>query len=106
MAKARFKPIPKSPLGITVGGRPVFFEPRPEEEWQRQPPKSGARTPAANKSGGRKIRTVRGLLPKLYPPDGKVSDSVSTKTVRQKVIVVLGYDVSWDTVNRALGRSR
>jgi hypothetical protein len=59
---------------------------------------------SAKPKGGRKFRAVLGALPKLYPPAGKVPDSVSTKTVQQEIIVELGYDVHWSTVNRALGR--
>jgi len=59
--------------------------------------------PAANSVRRRQSRqAVRSVLPKLYP-DG-VPDHASTKTVRQQVIVELGYDVSWHTVHRALGR--
>jgi hypothetical protein len=70
----------------------------------------------AKPEGGRKFREVRGVLPKLRDPDGKVlypdgkvPDSVSTKTVLQQVIAELArpdrkYKVSWHTVNRALAR--
>lgn len=61
---------------------------------------------SANSEGGRKFRAVQGELPKLYPPDGEVPNSDSTKTVQQKVIAALGYNVGWDTVNRVLGRDK
>jgi len=59
--------------------------------------------------GGRVRRAVQGVVCKLYPPDGKVPDSVSTETVRQDVIKEIqrtepNYTVSWHTVNRVLGR--
>lgn len=49
-------------------------------------------------------QAVRNVLPELYPPDGKVPDSVYTETVRREVIVKLGHPVGWNTVNRALRR--
>jgi hypothetical protein len=77
-------------------------------------PKGGRKRRAVG--GGRKWRQVRDVLPKLTDrdgkvlyPDGKVPDSVSTKTVLLEVIAALGYDVNWNgwhTVNRALGRER
>jgi hypothetical protein len=53
------------------------------------------------------------VLKKLYPPDGKVPDDVSTETVRARVNTELAVDTrmkevaapSWDTINRALGRA-
>ena len=58
------------------------------------------------------MRRVLQALKKLYPPDGKVSADVSTKSVRARVSEELAVDSknqglavpSWDTVNRALGR--
>jgi hypothetical protein len=69
---------------------------------------------------GRQIMRVRRVLPKLYPPSGNAPDDLSTETVRQQVSIELGRetkelgltgndkpaDPSWDTVNRALRRSK
>ena len=72
--------------------------------------------PSARKKvakGGRQMRRVLPSLKKLYLPDGKVSSSVPTETVRAQVAADLAddskqrglADPSWDTVNRALGRA-
>ena len=65
------------------------------------------------KSGPQERRVLQSLK-KLYPPDGKVPDSVPTKTVRARVTADLAADSklrgladpSWDTVNRALDRAK
>lgn len=66
-------------------------------------PHAHANKPADPK-GGRKVAAVRRVLRKLYA-DG-VSDLIATTTIREQVIAALGHDVSWDTVNCALGRDR
>jgi hypothetical protein len=93
----------------------VMRVPRPAPlSWERNAQIAPAKP--AKPEGGRKFREVRGVLPKLRDPDGKVlypdgkvPDSVSTKTVLQQVIAELArpdrkYKVSWHTVNRALAR--
>jgi hypothetical protein len=69
------------------------------------------KVPSENdEKAGRQMRRVLPVLKKLYPPDGKTSDP--TEFVRGQVNKELGLDtknkglgeVSWDTVNRALGR--
>ena len=68
--------------------------------------------PNTNKKAGPQVRRVMQVLKTLYPPDGKVSDDVSTEVVRGRVNDELSADStnrekaapSWDTVNRALGR--
>jgi hypothetical protein len=89
----------------------VMRVPRPAPlSWERNAQIAPAKP--ANRKGGRKRRPVggrlqrevRGAVRKLYPPDGKGADSEGTETVRQQVIVELGYSVGWHTVNRALGR--
>jgi len=79
-------------------------------------------TPSETQSGrdkdasrpGPQIRRALALLPKLYPPDGKVPADVSTEEVRGRVNTELASDseltgkaeISWHTMNRALGRTR
>jgi len=68
--------------------------------------------PDGNEKVGAQMRRVLEALKKLYPPDGKVPDDVSTEAVRARVDEELAPDSrnrglaapSWDTVNRALGR--
>ena len=68
--------------------------------------------PDGNEKVGTQTRRVLKVLKKLYPPDGKVSDDVSTEVVRAQVSKELSADnknqelaaPSWDTVKRALGR--
>jgi hypothetical protein len=68
--------------------------------------------PSENEKVGPQMRRVLQTLKKLYPPDGKVPDDVSTEVVRGRVNTELAADTrmqelaapSWDTVNRALGR--
>ncbi len=85
----------------------AFVEPTfPEMFFVKVFPAAMPTDKSANSEGGRKFRAVQGELPKLYPPDGEVPDSNSTKTVQQKVIAALGYNVGWDTVNRVLGRAK
>jgi hypothetical protein len=97
-------------------------EPGPDQVLLPKLFRDGAPQRKPNPEGGRQLRRVRGVLPKLYPPDGKVPDSVSTETVRQNVIAEFkivalkaakleggepkGVEVSWDTVHRALGRGQ
>jgi hypothetical protein len=69
--------------------------------------------PNPNKKAGPQVRRVLQVLKKLYPPDGRVPDDVSTEVVRGRVNEELSPDStnrelaapSWDTVNRALGRA-
>ena len=65
-------------------------------------PKRGRKRRPAG--GGRVQRAVRAAVCELYPPNGKVPDSVSTETVRQEVIAKLGWNVGYNTVRRVLGR--
>jgi hypothetical protein len=68
--------------------------------------------PRETKRDGRQMRRVLPALKKLYPPDGKAPDDVSTEAARARVNQELAVDsknrglaaASWDTVNRALGR--
>jgi hypothetical protein len=78
------------------------------------------RTTEAKTREGRQAKRVLRVLPKCYPPDGKVPDDIPTTSVQQKVNAELereakelgltGNDrpnkVSWETVDRALGRSK
>ena len=90
----------------------VLRVPRIPELHPRVPTIEGKAKPANPKrarkrravGGGRVWRAVQGALRELYPPKGKVPDSVSTKTVRQNVITELGYPVGYNTVRRVLGR--
>jgi hypothetical protein len=65
------------------------------------------RPPAPPEPQAKKVRRkpaqerVHVALRKHFPPDGKVPDKMSTETVRQRI----GWQYSWDTVNRALGRA-
>jgi hypothetical protein len=123
--KAGRKPAhPLLKLGKSTGRKPTpeqyaemlhrFFEPVSrfvDEERQREQQRrqrlleSVERTPcAATAPAVTKLQAVRDLLPRLHP--NGVAAHVSTKTVQQQVIVELGYEVSWDTVHRALGRPR
>jgi hypothetical protein len=73
--------------------------------------------PAAGKKAakdGPQMRRVKAALKNLYPPDGLVSDEVSTEIVRAQVAADLASDSrrrgvadpGWDTVRRALGRNK
>jgi hypothetical protein len=69
--------------------------------------------PRENEKAGRQMRRVLKALKTCYPPDGKVPDDIPTEDVRGHVAEELSADSknrelaapSWDTVNRALGRS-
>jgi hypothetical protein len=69
--------------------------------------------PREGEKVGWQMRRVLEVLKTCYPPDGKVPDDVSTEIVRGHVAKELSADSknrelaspSWDTVNRALGRS-
>lgn len=101
--RGRWKPAPRgvSPDAIAASRHD---EP-PPKPGKRKPPAAAPVGRPSKSKGGRKFRAVLNVLPKLYPPDGKVPDHVSTETVRQQAIVELGYDVSWNTANRALTRA-
>ena len=87
-------------LGGTKGA--LIRAPSPYRPTVTRAEAAPADKPASPKSG-RKLQDVLGVLPEIYPPDGKTEDP--TKTVQGKVIAKLGYDVSPSTVNRALGRA-
>ena len=67
---------------------------------------------ADGREAGPQQRRALKVLKRLYPPDGKVPDDVSTGVVRGRVAEELAADSknrelgapSWDTINRALGR--
>ena len=90
----------------------VLRLPRIPELHPRVPTIEGKAKPANPKrarkrragGAGRVRQAVQGVVRKLYPPKGKVPDSVSTETVRQDVIAKLGHSVGYNTVRRALGR--
>jgi hypothetical protein len=71
------------------------------------------KVPHENEKLGPQLRRVLQALKKLYPPDGKVPNDVPTAIVQGQVSKELSVDSknrelaapSWDTVNRALGRS-
>ena len=71
--------------------------------------KTEAEVPAKKKS---QIDRVCRVLPKLYPPDGKVPANIDVETVRGKVANKLALeskelakaDPSWNTVDRAIKR--
>jgi hypothetical protein len=72
---------------------------------------------------GPQAKRVLRVLPKCFPPDGKVSDDITTTTVQQVVVAELEREArekgqlkdknsklpnppSWETVNRVLGRGK
>lgn len=63
---------------------------------------------------GWQVSRVLSVLPKLYPPDGKVPDNVPIATVQERVGQELAADSknrgvkppSWDAVKSALGRGK
>jgi hypothetical protein len=75
--------------------------------------RAAERVPRRRKDGPQTRRTKEALKV-LYPPDGRVSDGVSTEIVRSKLNAHLASDsknrglrdLSWDTVNRARGRGK
>lgn len=70
--------------------------------------------PSKDKEEGWQVRRVLSVLPTLYPPDGKVPDSVPIATVEERVGQELAADSknrgvalpSWDAVKSALGRGK
>jgi hypothetical protein len=84
----------------------------PDPWWERNPWTAKPADPKGKRKqravgGGRVWRAVQGAVLKLYPPKGKVPDSVSTETVKNQVIGALGYPMNWNgwhTVNRVIGR--
>jgi hypothetical protein len=81
------------------------------------------RTTQAKTIKGWQAKRVLRVLPKCFPPDGKVSDDTTTESVRQAVIAELENEAraagqlkdknsklpnppSWETVNRVLGRGK
>jgi hypothetical protein len=118
VAKAGYKFTRDPRLVLRIGGREIRFE--SADLVDQSPTQGKSAVKRRDAKGGRKYRQVLSVLPKLYPPDGKVPDSVSTETVRQEVIADLtatarlaaklkggepkSVQISWETANRALGR--
>jgi hypothetical protein len=82
------------------------------DDWRHHQPKRKKQLRPRHEKVGPQMRRVLPVLKKLYPPDGKASDDIATEFVRGQVNKELELDtrnkgladVSWDTVNRALGR--
>jgi len=52
------------------------------------------------------VARIKKELPKLYPPRGRVPETVSVETVKQRLISECDVNASWDTTARAIGRRR
>jgi len=70
---------------------PWYKLPKPKKKRRRNQPK---------------LTHIKKELPKLYPPRGRVPDSVSVETVRQRLKAECNVDASWDSTARALRRRK
>jgi hypothetical protein len=86
----------------------------PEQSEPASPAVSPPEQGESQEATGPQIRRAKQALKKLFPPDGKAPDNMSTEDVRGKVNKELApdtknrgsADISWDTMQRALGRTR